>query len=160
MSWLIWIGIPVTLTVQQRSAAIIEARGASSAASAANAAIDHMHDWALGSDSIVSMGVCSDGSYGIAEGLIYSFQCAVLVAIGKLFRVLRLAISAKEKPQPKLNWQRSATRSFAAITIQWRGVWLIARTPRRFQSARWALVSSILAAQLPTFPIPLVFTTI
>jgi malate dehydrogenase len=61
-------------TVQQRGAAIIEARGASSAASAANAAIDHMHDWALGSDGkVVSMGVYSDGSYGIREGLIYSF---------------------------------------------------------------------------------------
>ena len=60
-------------TVQQRGAAIIAARGASSAASAANAAIDHMHDWALGSDGVVSMGVYSDGSYGVAEGLIYSF---------------------------------------------------------------------------------------
>jgi malate dehydrogenase len=60
-------------TVQQRGAAIIEARGASSAASAANAAIDHMHDWALDSDGVVSMGVYSDGSYGVAEGLIYSF---------------------------------------------------------------------------------------
>jgi malate dehydrogenase len=62
-------------TVQQRGAAIIEARGASSAASAANAAIDHMHDWALGSaeGDTVSMGVFSDGSYGIREGLIYSF---------------------------------------------------------------------------------------
>ena len=59
--------------VQQRGAAIIEARGASSAASAANAAIDHMHDWLLGSDGVVSMGVYCDGSYGIAEGLIYSF---------------------------------------------------------------------------------------
>ncbi|HSG89883.1 MAG TPA: malate dehydrogenase [Pseudomonadales bacterium] len=62
-------------TVQQRGAAIIEARGASSAASAANAAIDHMHDWALGSapGDTVSMGVYSDGSYGIRKGLIYSF---------------------------------------------------------------------------------------
>ncbi len=60
-------------TVQKRGAAIIDARGASSAASAANAAIDHMHDWALGSDGVVSMGVYSDGSYGVAEGLIYSF---------------------------------------------------------------------------------------
>jgi len=60
-------------SVQQRGAAIIEARGASSAASAANAAIDHMHDWALSGDEVVSMGVYSDGSYGIAEGLIYSF---------------------------------------------------------------------------------------
>ena len=66
--------IPV---VQQRGAAIIKARGASSAASAANAAIFHMRDWALGSaqNDWVSMGVYSDGSYGIAEGLIYSFPC-------------------------------------------------------------------------------------
>ncbi|MFP6816311.1 MAG: malate dehydrogenase [Pseudomonadales bacterium] len=60
-------------TVQQRGAAIIEARGASSAASATNAAIDHMHDWALGSDGVVSMGIYSDGSYGIEAGLIYSY---------------------------------------------------------------------------------------
>ncbi|MFP6834493.1 MAG: malate dehydrogenase [Pseudomonadales bacterium] len=59
--------------VQQRGAAIIEARGASSAASAANAAIDHMHDWALGSDGVVSMGIYADGSYGIEAGLIYSY---------------------------------------------------------------------------------------
>ena len=61
--------------VQQRGAAIIKARGASSAASAANAAIEHMRDWALGTNEgdWVSMGIYSDGSYGIAEGLIYSF---------------------------------------------------------------------------------------
>ena len=70
MDWYTGDFIP---TVQQRGAAIIEARGASSAASAANAAIDHMRDWALGSDIVLSMGVYSDGSYGIAEGLIYSF---------------------------------------------------------------------------------------
>lgn len=64
-------------TVQQRGAAIIEARGLSSAASAANAAVDHMRDWALGSaeGDVVSMGVYSDGSYGIEEGLVYSFPC-------------------------------------------------------------------------------------
>lgn len=64
-------------TVQQRGAAIINARGASSAASAANAAIDHMKSWALGTaeGDWVSMGIYSDGSYGIAEGLIYSFPC-------------------------------------------------------------------------------------
>lgn len=64
--------IPV---VQQRGAAIIKARGASSAASAANAAIDHMRTWALGTEAgdWVSMGVYSDGSYGIEQGLIYSF---------------------------------------------------------------------------------------
>jgi malate dehydrogenase len=59
--------------VQQRGAAIIEARGASSAASAANAAIDHIRDWALGTGAVVSMGVYSDGSYGVEKGLIYSF---------------------------------------------------------------------------------------
>ena len=61
--------------VQQRGAAIIKARGASSAASAANAAIAHVRTWALGSDENdwVSMGVYSNGEYGIAKGLIYSF---------------------------------------------------------------------------------------
>jgi malate dehydrogenase len=62
-------------TVQQRGAAIIKARGASSAASAASAAIDHVRDWALGTagDDWVSMAVSSDGSYGIKEGIVYSY---------------------------------------------------------------------------------------
>ncbi|WGL17025.1 malate dehydrogenase [Microbulbifer bruguierae] len=70
-----WYETDFIPTVQQRGAAIIKARGASSAASAANAAIDHMRDWALGSaeGDWTSMGVYSDGSYGIQEGLIYSF---------------------------------------------------------------------------------------
>jgi malate dehydrogenase len=68
-----WYADEFIPTVQQRGAAIIEARGASSAASAANAAIDHVRDWALGSSAQVSMGIYSDGSYGIAEGLIYSY---------------------------------------------------------------------------------------
>ena len=71
-AWLEGSFIP---TVQQRGAAIIEARGLSSAASAANAAIDHMHDWALGTPAgdWVSMAIPSDGSYGVPEGLISSF---------------------------------------------------------------------------------------
>ena len=70
-----WLADEFIPTVQQRGAAIIKARGASSAASAASAAIDHMHDWALGSaeGDWVSMGVPADGSYGIAEGVIYSY---------------------------------------------------------------------------------------
>ncbi len=69
--WLVDDFIP---TVQQRGAAIIKARGASSAASAASAAIDHIHDWALGTgDKWVSMAVPSDGSYGIEPGVIYSY---------------------------------------------------------------------------------------
>ena len=63
--------------MQKRGAAIIDARGASSAASAANAAIDHMRDWCLGTPEgdWVSMAVPSDGSYGIAEGIITGFPC-------------------------------------------------------------------------------------
>ncbi len=70
-----WLANKFIPTVQQRGAAIIEARGASSAASAANAAISHVHDWVLGTPAgdWVSMGVCSDGSYGADEGLISSF---------------------------------------------------------------------------------------
>jgi len=63
-------------TVGKRGAAIIEARGSSSAASAANAAIDHMRDWVLGTrGKWVTMGVPSDGSYGIPDGVIYGFPC-------------------------------------------------------------------------------------
>ncbi|MEE4146907.1 MAG: malate dehydrogenase [Halieaceae bacterium] len=93
-------------TVQQRGAAIIKARGASSAASAANAAIGHMRSWALGTegDDWVSMGVHSDGSYGIAEGLIYSFPCRCAdgqwsivqgVEVGEFSRA-RMAATEKE----------------------------------------------------------------
>jgi len=74
-----WIENEFIPTVQQRGAAVIEARGASSAASAANAAIDHVRTWADGSpaDDWVSMAVCSDGSYGVPEGLISSFPVTV-----------------------------------------------------------------------------------
>jgi len=72
-----WVESTFIPTVQKRGAAIIEARGASSAASAANAAIDHMRSWALGTPEgdWVSMAIPSDGSYGVAEGLISSFPC-------------------------------------------------------------------------------------
>jgi malate dehydrogenase len=62
-------------TVGKRGAAIIAARGSSSAASAANAAIDHVRDWVLGSDDWVTMGVPSDGSYGIPKGIVFGFPC-------------------------------------------------------------------------------------
>ena len=75
-----WVRDDFIPTVQQRCAAIIKARGLSSAASAASAAIDHVRDWARGSapGDWVSMAVPSDGSYGIAEGIVYSFpvHCA------------------------------------------------------------------------------------
>ena len=70
-----WVEDQFISRVQQRGAEVIEARGFSSAASAANAAIDHMHDWVLGSaeGDYVSMGIPSDGSYGVDEGIISSF---------------------------------------------------------------------------------------
>ena len=70
-----WLANKFIPLVQQRGAAIIKARGASSAASAASAAIDHMHDWALGTpaDDWVSMAIPADGSYGIEPGVIYSY---------------------------------------------------------------------------------------
>ena len=70
-----WLSDGFIPVVQQRGAAIIKARGASSAASAASAAIDHMHDWILGTPAgdWVSMGIPADGSYGIEPGIIYSY---------------------------------------------------------------------------------------
>ena len=72
-----WVENEFIPTVQKRGAAIIEARGASSAASAANAAIDHVHDWVLGTPDgdWVSMAIPSDGSYGIAEGVFAGHPC-------------------------------------------------------------------------------------
>ncbi len=70
-----WLTDEFIPTVQQRGAAIIKARGASSAASAASAAIDHVHDWVsrTPADDWISMGIPADGSYGIKEGVIYSY---------------------------------------------------------------------------------------
>ena len=71
-----WYEETLIPTVAKRGSAIIEARGASSAASAASAAIDHIRDWVLGSgDRWVTMGVPSDGSYGVPEGLVFGFPC-------------------------------------------------------------------------------------
>jgi malate dehydrogenase len=72
-----WLEAEFIPTVQQRGAAVIKARGLSSAASAANAAVDHMRTWALGTapGDWVSMAIPSDGSYGVPEGLISSFPC-------------------------------------------------------------------------------------
>ena len=73
----VWINDTFIPTVAKRGAAVIKARGASSAASAANAAIDHIRSWALGTSpgDWVSMSVPSDGSYGVPEGLVSSFPC-------------------------------------------------------------------------------------
>ncbi|MBU02357.1 MAG: malate dehydrogenase [Halieaceae bacterium] len=94
-----WYANEFIPTVQQRGAAIIEARGASSAASAANAAIDHMRSWALGSPDSdwVSMGVISDGSYGIEPGLIYSFPCRCSGGDWQIVEGLEISDFSREK---------------------------------------------------------------
>src|SRR5690606_4998138 len=96
--------------VGKRGAAIIEARGLSSAASAANAAIDHVRDWLLGSDGKwVTMGIPSDGSYGIPEGVIFGF--AVTTENGRYTMVKDLPIdafsqAAIDKPLAELEEER------------------------------------------------------
>jgi malate dehydrogenase len=110
--WFVGDFIP---TVQQRGAAVISARGQSSAASAASAAIDQMRTWALGTEEgdWVSMGVLSDGSYGIDKGLVYSFP--VTVINGKLSIVKGLAINdfSKQKmreTEAELKEERDAVK--------------------------------------------------
>jgi malate dehydrogenase len=89
-----WIEQTFIPTVQQRGAAVIKARGSSSAASAASAALDHMRTWFLGTteDDWVSMGIPADGSYGIADGIIYSYP--VTCRAGRYRIVPDLAIDA------------------------------------------------------------------
>jgi malate dehydrogenase len=84
-------------TVGKRGAAIIEARGLSSAASAANAAIDHIRDWALGSDEWVTLGVPSDGSYGIPEGIVFGFPCECKGGEFKIIQGLEIDEYSREK---------------------------------------------------------------
>ena len=95
-SWYKDTFIPV---VQQRGAAIIKARGASSAASAASAAIDHMRTWALGTDGDdwVRLGVPSDGSYGIAPGIIYSYPCRCKNGDYEIVQGLEIDAFSREK---------------------------------------------------------------
>ena len=109
-AWLKDNFIPV---VQQRGAAIIKARGASSAASAASAAIDHMHDWALGTPKgdWVSMAIPADGSYGIEPGIIYSFP--VRCSGGRYEIVTGLAVddfsrARMDKTETELREERAA----------------------------------------------------
>ena len=83
--------------VGKRGAEIIEARGASSAASAANAAVDHMHDWVLGAEGLRSMAVPSDGSYGVQEGVISSFPVRVKDGVYSIEQGLEVGDFARAK---------------------------------------------------------------
>jgi len=93
-----WVENEFIKTVQQRGAAIIKARGLSSAASAANAAVEHMRDWVAGTNGeTVSMGVFSDGSYGITEKLIYSFPCVCEGGDWKIVQGLEISEFSRSK---------------------------------------------------------------
>ena len=111
-----WVADEFIPVVQQRGAAIIDARGASSAASAASAAIDHMRDWALGTPEgdWVSMAIPSDGSYGVEPGIIYSYP---VVCSGGTYEIVQdLAVDefSRERMQAteaELREERAAIES-------------------------------------------------
>jgi malate dehydrogenase len=96
-----WYKDVMVPTVQRRGAAVIEARGASSAASAAASVVDHVRDWFLGTPEgdWVSMGVHSDGSYGIQEGLVYSFPVTCKDGNYQIVQGLEVTDFAKERMQ-------------------------------------------------------------
>ncbi len=117
MDWLQNDFIP---TVQKRGAAVIEARGASSAASAANAAIGHVHDWVLGtpSDNWVSMAIPSDGSYGVDEGLISSFPVTCSDGAYEIVQGLEVNDFSRQRIEVTVNElkdEREAVRNLGLI---------------------------------------------
>ncbi|SEH10543.1 malate dehydrogenase [Thermoleophilum album] len=115
-----WLENEFIPTVQKRGAAVIEARGASSAASAANAAIDHVRDWALGTANgdWVSMAVPSDGSYGVDEGLVSSFPCRCAGGNWEIVQGLEIdefSRSRIEASVAELREERDAVRSLGLV---------------------------------------------
>jgi len=99
-----WLENHFIRIVQKRGAAIIEARGLSSAASAANAAIDHLRDWVLGTPDgdWISMGVPSDGSYGIPEGVIYGYPVTCKNGVYKIVKGIELSDYSRTRMQATL----------------------------------------------------------
>lgn len=115
-----WLENDFIPTVQKRGAAVIEARGASSAASAANAAIDHVHDWMLGTPEgdWVSMAIPSDGSYGVDEGLISSFPVTTSGGNYEIVQGLELNDFARSRIDVTVNElkeEREAVRELGLI---------------------------------------------
>ena len=115
-----WLKTTFISTVQKRGAAIIEARGASSAASAANAAIDHVHSWVLGTpaDDWVSSSVYSDGSYGVAEGIISSFPCRSVNGQWEIVQGLEISEFSRSRIDASVNElieERDAVRALGLI---------------------------------------------
>ena len=115
-----WVADTFIPTVQKRGAAIIEARGASSAASAANAAIDHVRDWVLGTPAgdWVSMGVVSSGQYGFAEGIICGLPCVCENGAWKVVEGLELDAFSKPRAEAsvaELCEERDAVKELGLI---------------------------------------------
>ena len=115
-----WVESTYIPTVAKRGAVIIEARGASSAASAANAAISHVRDWVSGTPEgdWVSMGVVSDGSYGVPEGLISSFPCVTKEGSWEIVPDLEIDHFSRERIDAsvaELEEERSAVRELGLI---------------------------------------------
>ena len=94
-----WLKNDFIPTVQQRGAAIIKARGVSSAASAGSSAVNHMRDWISGTKQgdWVSMGIISDGSYGIEKGLVYSFPVTCKDSEFKIVQDLEISEFSRER---------------------------------------------------------------
>jgi malate dehydrogenase len=116
-----WVTEEFIPAVQQRGAAVIAARGSSSAASAASAAIDHVHDWVLGSadGDWVSMAIPSDGSYGVPEGLISSFPVTTTGGRYQIVQGLDLDDFSRERIDrsvAELGEERDAVRSLGLIS--------------------------------------------
>jgi malate dehydrogenase len=112
-----WLANTFIPTVAKRGAAIIEARGASSAASAANAAIDHVYDWVNGTDW-TSSSVVSDGSYGVPEGLISSFPCRAVDGEWQIIQGVEINDFSRQKIDAsvaELGEERDAVRSLGLI---------------------------------------------
>lgn len=108
-----WVADTFIPTVQKRGAAIIQARGASSAASAANAAVDHMRSWALGTTEgdWVSMGLPSRGDYGVPEGLVFSFPARVANGVIEVVQDLEIPEPVRQRmkvTQNELEEERAA----------------------------------------------------
>jgi malate dehydrogenase len=113
-----WITDEYIPTVAKRGGAIIAARGLSSAASAANATIDHMRDWVLGSDDWVSMSVPSDGSYGVTEGIVSSFPCTTSGGAYEIVQGVELSDFSRERiaaSVARLEGERDAVKALGLI---------------------------------------------
>ena len=115
-----WIADDFIPTVAKRGAAIIDARGASSAASAANAAIDHVHDWVLGTPDgdWVSMGIPADGTYDVAEGIISGYPCTCSEGEYSIVEGLEITDFSRERIDAtvaELNEERDAVAGLGLV---------------------------------------------